>query len=128
MFKNNDEAALNIKEAETIIGPSIKVKGNFHGQGNIIIEGSVEGSVKTNGFLLIGEKAKINATIEAKDAKIGGEVVGNIKILGALEIKSSAKILGDIEAKELSIERGAKFDGKCSMTKNGNEQNLKNEN
>ncbi len=117
MFKNNEETVLNIKEAETIIGPSIKVKGNFHGQGNIIIEGSVEGSVKTNGFLLIGEKAKINASIEAKDAKIGGEVVGNIKILGSLDIKASAKILGDIETKEISIEKGAKFDGKCSMTK-----------
>jgi cytoskeletal protein CcmA (bactofilin family) len=127
MFKNNDETTLNIKEAETIIGPSIKVKGNFHGQGNIIIEGSVEGSIKTNGFLLVGEKAKINASIEAKDAKIGGEVVGNMTILGSLEIKSTAKILGDIESKELSIERGAKFDGKCTMTKSGNGQNIKNE-
>jgi len=104
-----------IKQAETIIGPSIKVKGNFHGQGNIIIEGIVEGNVKTNGFLLVGNKAKITASIEAADAKIGGEIQGNIKVKGYLEIKSSAKIQGDIEAAEISIEKGTIFNGKCTM-------------
>ena len=116
MFKSNDQTSHSIKEAETIIGPSIKVKGNFHGEGNIIIEGQVEGSVKTSSYLLSGDKAKIEAKIEAKNAKIGGEVIGNIKVAGFLEIKSSAKILGDIEAKDISIEKGAKFDGSCQMT------------
>ena len=112
MFNKNSE--INLKEAETIIGPSIKVRGNFHGQGNIIIEGIVEGSVKTNNNLLVVKKAKITASIEAKEAKIGGEINGNIKVLGYLEITSSAKIFGDVEASEISIERGAIINGKCS--------------
>ena len=111
---NKDNSELNFKEAETIIGPSIKVKGNFHGQGNIIIEGIVECSIKTNSSLLIGGRAKIIASVEAKEAKIGGEVNGNIKILGYLEITSSAKIFGDVEASEISIERGAIINGKCA--------------
>ncbi len=115
MFSKENEET-KIKQAETIIGPSIKVKGNFHGQGNIIIEGIVEGNVKTNSFLLVGSKAKIIANIEAGDAKIGGEVQGNIKVKGYLEIKGSAKIQGDIEAAEISIEKGAIFNGKCTMT------------
>lgn len=125
MFKSNDQTSHSIKEAETIIGPSIKVKGNFHGQGNIIIEGQVEGSIKTSSYLLIGEKAKIQASVEAKNAKIGGEVVGNIIIDEFLEIKASAKITGDIQAKELSIEKGAKFDGTCQMTGNQKKEALK---
>ena len=52
MFNKENNSDL-IKNAETIIGQSIKVKGNFHGQGNMIIEGSVEGSIKTNNFLLV---------------------------------------------------------------------------
>jgi len=115
---NKDNHEINIKEAETIIGPSIKVKGNFHGEGNIIIEGIVEGSIKTNNFLLIGKKAKITANIEAKEAKIGGEVTGNIKTNGFLEISSTAKIFGDIEASELSVERGAILNGNCVMIHN----------
>ena len=114
MFEKKDSET-NIKEAETIIGQSVKVKGNFHGQGNIIIEGQVEGNVKTDNYLLIGEKAKIIADIKAKDAKIAGEVQGNIKISGYLEVKPTAKINGDIEANHISIEKGALLNGHCLM-------------
>ena len=114
---NKEHNEPRIKEAETIIGPSVKVKGNFHGQGDIIIEGLVEGSVKTNNFLLVGEKAKITASVEAKNAKIGGEIVGNINVAGYLEIKSSAKIRGDIKASQLSVEKGAIVNGNCQMGK-----------
>lgn len=101
---------------ETIIGPSVKVKGNFHGQGNIIVEGVLEGSLKTQSTLVIGDKAKVSATVEAKEAKIGGEVTGNIKVGGYLEITATAKINGDIEASSLSIARGAILNGKCAMS------------
>ena len=114
---NKETKEINSKEAETIIGPQIKVKGNFHGQGNIIIEGMVEGDVKTTNFLLIDNKAVITANIEAKDAKISGEVKGNIKVQGYLEIGATAKIIGDIEANEISVERGGTINGNCTMTK-----------
>ncbi len=117
--KDNNE---NIKEAETIIGPSIKVKGNFHGQGNIIIEGEIEGSVKTDNYLLVGEKSIITASIKAKNAKINGKVKGNIQIDEYLEIGNTAIITGDINAKILSIAKGARLNGKCSM--NGQEINI----
>ena len=115
---NKESGQINIKEAETIIGPSIKVKGNFYGQGNIIIEGIVEGSIKTDKFLLIGDKSKITANIEAKDAKIGGEVNGNINISGYLEINASAKISGEIKASQISVARGAKLNSQLIMDKN----------
>ncbi len=115
MFKS--EPKTNTNEAETIIGPSVKVKGNFHGQGNIIIEGIVEGSIKTSRNLRVGKKAKIIANIEAGNANIGGEVVGNVKVNGYLEITANAKILGDVEASEISVERGALLNGRCTMIK-----------
>ena len=126
MFDKKEEAT-TIKEAETIIGHSIKVKGNFHGQGNIIIEGTVEGSVKTDGYLLIGEKANITADISAKNAKIGGTILGSVTIQDYLEIKASAKIKGDIQAAQISIEKGASLNGLCQMghDKAGGQNNTK---
>jgi len=102
-------------EFETVIGPSVKVKGDFNAQGNIIVEGIVDGSLKTAGNLEVGEKAKVTANVEAREAKIGGEIRGNIKVKGFLEITATAKIFGDIEASAVSIERGASFNGKCVM-------------
>lgn len=117
MFNAQNEKG-GLKDVETIIGPSVKVKGNFHGQGNIVIDGILEGSLKTQSSLRIGEKAKVSAGIEAKDANIQGEVIGNIKTKGYLEIGPTAKITGDIECSSLSIARGAILNGKCLMSPN----------
>ncbi len=113
MFKNEQK---DFKDIETIIGPSVKVKGNFNGSGNIVIEGVLEGGLKTKKNLFIGDKAQVSANIQAKEGRIGGNVNGNIKIEGHLTIVSSAHINGDIECSSLSVERGAVLNGKCNMT------------
>jgi len=112
---SKDIKSENFKDAETIIGESIKVKGNFQGQGNIVIEGFLEGSLKTEANLLIGDQAKIVANIEAKDAIVNGEVKGNIKAKSYLAIGKTAKIFGDIQYGEISIERGAIINGQILM-------------
>lgn len=99
------------KDAETVIGSSIKVKGNFQGKGNIVIEGMLEGSVKTEANLFIGEEARVVANIESNDSSIHGEVHGNIKSKGYLAIGKTAKIFGDIQYTEISIEKVALING-----------------
>jgi len=112
---NKETRLEKFKDAETIIGASIKVKGNFQGQGDIIIEGSLEGSLKTDANLFIGGKAKVVANIESRDTIINGEVRGNIKTKGYLALGSTARIFGDIQYNELSIEKGAIINGQLLM-------------
>jgi cytoskeletal protein CcmA (bactofilin family) len=116
MFKQENRESF--KDAETIIGPSVMVKGNFNSTGNIVIEGVLKGGVKTAGNVYVGDQANITADLEAKTARIGGELRGNVKIEGQLQIVSSAKIFGDIECTSLSVEAGAVINGKVVMTKN----------
>ncbi len=108
---NRENKLEKFKDAETIIGPSIKVKGNFHGQGNIIIEGTLEGSLKTDANIFIGEKAKVIASIEARDLIINGNIKGNIKVKNYLSLGGTAQVNGDIQYAELSIEKGAIVNG-----------------
>jgi cytoskeletal protein CcmA (bactofilin family) len=108
---NKDNKAEKFKDAETIIGASIKVKGNFVGQGNIVIEGHLEGSIRTEADLFVGEKARIVANIEASQATINGEIKGNLKIHDYLAVGSAAKIFGDVIYSEISIEKGAVING-----------------
>lgn len=112
---SKDNKPESFKDAETIIGESIKVKGNFQGHGNIVVEGFLEGSLKTDANLLIGTQAKIIANIEAKDAIINGEIKGNIKAKNYLSIGRTAKIFGDIQYGEISIEKGAMINGQMLM-------------
>ncbi len=118
MFKQKDKnepQSFGIKEVETIIGPTVKVKGDFESAGNIIVEGTLEGSIKTKGNVLIGDQARITGNVTAKEARIGGEVAGNIKTKDSLEVAASAKILGDIKCSLLTVEPGAQLNGKCKM-------------
>jgi len=108
---SKDSKLEKFKDAETIIGSSIKVKGNFQGKGDIIIEGSLEGSLKTDANIYIGDQAKIVANVESKDAIVNGEIRGNIKAKNYLAIGGTAKIFGDIQYGEISIEKGAVING-----------------
>ena len=104
-------------ETETIIGPSVRVEGDFITEGNIIVEGIVCGTVKTAKNLSVGAKSKIFANVTASNALISGEVQGNIKVKERLELTATARIYGDIKAGTLVIAAGSVLDGKCQMTK-----------
>jgi len=112
---SKDSKLEKFKDAETIIGSSIRVKGNFQGQGNIIVEGALEGSLKTDASIYIGNQAKIVANTEAKDVIVNGEIHGNIKAKNYLAIGGTAKIFGDLQYGEISIERGAVINGQLLM-------------
>jgi cytoskeletal protein CcmA (bactofilin family) len=121
MFEKDNKLE-KFKDAETVIGASIKVKGNFQGQGNIIVEGALEGSLKTDANLFIGDRAKVTANIESKDAIINGEVRGNIKAKSYLAIGGTAKIYGDIQYGEISIAKGAIVNGQLLMISEDNKR------
>ena len=119
MFKNQGTEATNIAPgrdgAETIIGPSVKIEGDFIGEGNVVVEGMVMGSLLTQKNLSVTGTAKITADVEAQNALVAGEINGNLTIHEKLDIAATAKIHGDIQAKILSITPGAVLNGRCSV-------------
>jgi cytoskeletal protein CcmA (bactofilin family) len=102
-------------QAETVVGPSVKIQGDLNSEGNIKIEGQVNGKIKTSQSVFVNQTAKITADVLAGNAIIGGEVQGNLKISGHLIMQSTAKIAGDISCSILRVEDGAVFTGKCVM-------------
>lgn len=108
--RNHDSS---VAEVETIIGPSVHVEGNFVGQGDVIVEGSVTGTLKTSRNLRVGENAVIQADVQAQTALISGQVEGQLLIKDKIELTSTARIKGDIRAGDISIDSGAIIHGKC---------------
>ena len=113
MFKSNGE---EVNEGvDTIIGPSVSVEGNFSGNGNIIVEGEVKGSLKTKGYVRASENSNIVANIQAGNAEIAGQVQGNIKVKENLDVKEGAIITGDIDTGMISVAFGAAINGNIKM-------------
>lgn len=102
-------------EAETIVGASVNLEGNFSSKGNVTINGTVTGKVTTEKNLTVGEEANVKADLEGENIVIAGKVEGNIKTREKLEIHASGKVFGDISTKILSVAEGAIFSGQCKM-------------
>ncbi|KKQ27378.1 MAG: hypothetical protein US42_C0010G0025 [Candidatus Magasanikbacteria bacterium GW2011_GWC2_37_14] len=124
MFKKNtyESPVLNTEldnktadEVETVVGPSVNVEGDFSSEGNIIVKGTVSGSVKTSKMLVVEKGAQIFANVRAGNAIISGSIKGNVKVSDRLELSETAQIAGDIDCKILSVAPGALLQGKVSM-------------
>lgn len=113
--KNQPVSRPSSKGVETIIGPSVKVDGKFSGEGDLVVEGILVGSLTTKNNLKVGQNAIVDANIRANNAFISGKVKGNVNVKGKLEITGTAIILGDIKAQILSIESGALIKGNLDM-------------
>lgn len=115
MFNKQTAEISNKKTAETFIGPSVKVEGDFTGEGDLVIEGVVVGNVRTNNNLTIGPEAVVEAEIKAKNAFIAGKVKGNVTLKGKLDLTSSGQIIGNVKAAVLSVETGGIINGQLTM-------------
>jgi cytoskeletal protein CcmA (bactofilin family) len=93
----------------------VRVEGDFTSNGNVVIGGDVQGSVKTAGDLCVQASAKIHANVEAKNANIAGEVRGNLSVQGTLDLAATSRIDGDIAAETLIVVAGAQVNGAIRM-------------
>ncbi len=102
-------------EAETIIGASVKVEGHFVGSGNVIIDGHVIGTLKTNKDVQVRQGAVVKADIEGANVFVAGEVRGHITCTGKLEVTATGKIVGNVDTQTVAIAHGAVLHGKLTM-------------
>jgi cytoskeletal protein CcmA (bactofilin family) len=99
---------------ETVLGASSALEGKLKCSGNIRLDGSFNGSLEITGNVLVGETAKINADIDARNISIAGAVRGNVTG-NRVQLLRSGRVWGDIKAAALTTEEGAFIDGKISM-------------
>ena len=124
MAKNTDDKKnpTELGTSSNLVALGTVIGGNIGSQGNIRVEGTVDGSLDSQQKIIIGESAKVNGDVRAVDVEISGEIKGDIYCADSLYLKKSALIYGDIYTKKLIIENGAEFNGKCNM---GNNNQLK---
>ncbi len=92
----------------SIISGDLHVAGNLSADGEIQIDGIVEGDVSSHS-LTVGDGAKVIGEIVAEDIVIRGMVLGSIRA-GRIEIAGTAKVVGDIWHDKLIVASGAQLD------------------
>lgn len=105
---NNDFSANTFRAGATI-------KGDVTCEGNIRIDGKLDGTLVSKGKLVIGESGLITGNIKCADANVEGRIEGVIEVDNLLILKSKSFIKGDIFTNKFVVEEGAKFNGKVVM-------------
>ncbi len=116
MFSSKKKSSsFGTNDIETIIGKNTQFKGVLSGDGNIRVDGNLDGEISSTGDVVIGDQGNITATIKANNVLISGVVKGNVVANSKLEITSAGKLFGDVKAAVLSIAEGASFKGNSNM-------------
>ena len=117
MFINKNETMkkTEITAAVNMIGAGTIITGDIVSKGDIRVDGTLKGSVNTEGKVVLGREGVIEGDVVCKDADISGTIKAKITVSQLLSLKANAKLNGDIIANKLSIEPGAAFSGSCSM-------------
>lgn len=99
---------------ETVLGANAAMEGVLSSTGNVRMDGTFSGTLHITGNILVGETAKINADIDARNISIAGAVRGNVTG-NKVQILRTGRIWGDIHATALATEEGAFIDGRITM-------------
>ena len=101
--------------APTYIGRGMRIEGKIYGMRPIWIDGEVHGTIDSVSAVIIGEFAKVDATIRAATIKVNGSVEGELFASNSIEIMAKGRVSGNITnlAGSLVIQTGGIFEGQC---------------
>src|SRR3954470_78403 len=101
--------------ARTFFGPNVTIDGTVTGSESVLIEGTVRGKINLTGELRIGTKARIEATVHAKNVIVEGKLTGDISADDRVELVASSTVDGNIKAPKIVVAEGARFRGSVDM-------------
>ena len=102
-------------ERTSVLGPTLRFKGELSAEEDLLIEGQVEGSIQHSQRITVGPKGKIKANISAALIVVEGTVEGDLHAQKSVKIKDTADVRGNVHAPSVTITEGAKFNGGIEM-------------
>lgn len=97
------------------VGQDVNFKGVITYSGTVRIDGVLDGEIHTDGGLLVGPKAVINAKVTAGAVVCHGHITGDIEATSQIVLCAPAVVEGSLTTPVLSMEEGVVFNGTLEM-------------
>ena len=123
-----EQQLMNVKESENtvmdatpsgkpaVVGKTLQFDGNIKGDEDLIIEGTVEGTIILNNARVVVENSGlVRGDINARTILVKGEVRGEMRGNEVVEIAPSGVVHGDIRAPRVMLQDGCQFKGLVDM-------------
>lgn len=104
-----------------VLNSDVSVVGILRFTDDLLVDGSVEGEITSDGELTVGANASIQAgeknkvAVNTKSAIIHGRVMGDVVVTDRVVLAATAHLVGDVTASRISIQEGAVFVGHCRV-------------
>ena len=97
----------------------MKCKGVMTTDGQMQIDGSIEGEIHAKGTVMVGAGGTVNANVQADSVISQGQISGAVTAEKNIYLMSSAVVKGSVNTPYLSMEEGAILETDWSMWING---------
>ena len=115
MATSHSTIAEGAGDISAFVGKGVEFKGTITYSGTVRIDGYLDGEIHTDGVVLIGEEAVIQAKITAGTIVCKGKVTGDVVAKECVKLRAPAVMNGSVKAPVLSMEDGVLFNGTLEM-------------
>lgn len=91
----------------SVIGKSAVVRGKVRGDGDLEVQGHVEGEITVSGDVTVEAGGLVGATVNGRRIVVRGSVRGDLVASEAIELGNGARVVGDVRAPRITITEGA---------------------
>jgi cytoskeletal protein CcmA (bactofilin family) len=119
---NTDETSIT-----TVLADDLHIAGRITFKSSLMIKGTLDGEIVSEGLLVVGPTAKINATIVTKKLITYGEIKGDVTASEQVVLKATATQTGNIATPDIIVESGSIFNGSCMMKRGAIAESPQNE-
>src|SRR5687768_15825774 len=103
------------QDTRASIGRTTRIVGRLTGDGDLLVEGRVEGELTLKGHVTVADGGVVAAPLSAGDVTVEGLVDGDVSSRGAVTLRASGAIRGAITAARVAVDEGARFTGRIEM-------------
>ena len=100
-----------------MLGEGVSMEGTLTFSHTFRIDGEFKGQIVRSDRLVIGEKGKVHAEVDANALVVYGRLEGTVKVKGPVEVHPKGRIVGELHmaSTSLSVMEGGFIEGSIKM-------------
>lgn len=102
-------------EAGQRIGKGTRIVGRVTGDGDLTVEGRIEGELGLRGRLVVAQGGLVAAPVSVESVVVEGTIEGDVEARDSVQLRPSGAVQGSIRAQRFALEEGARFTGRIDM-------------
>jgi len=112
--KSSKPVEQNVNDVSRI-SQGAAIRGDLSSSTDIRVDGQVDGTLFSEGKVVVGESARLSGKLFATNIDFWGKMDGDIFVKDTLSLKSSSVVNGNIHVRRIQVEMGAQINGSFKM-------------